>query len=239
MLDAGSLAVGRNRGTMTAMMTIQPTLNAERLFWDEGYMHIAGLDEAGRGAWAGPVYAAATIWPQMDKVPEALRTIRDSKTLSARQRDAAFEQIIASTVAVGVGYAKAEEIDARGIVPATRLAMRRALDMLNVSSQALIIDALALPTVTLPQRSFPRADTQSLSVAAAGIVAKVSRDRWMVEEAEHAFPGYGFAQHKGYGTVQHRETLQALGVCGIHRRTFKPVAARLFADGSYGHKENM
>jgi ribonuclease HII len=110
--------------------------------------------------------------------------------------------------------------------------MRRALDALDVTADALIIDALALPTVALPQRYFPRADALSLSVAAAGIAAKVSRDRWMVESAEGDFPGYGFARHKGYGTAQHREALQALGICPIHRRTFKPVAARLFDDRS-------
>ena len=215
---------------MRRMNAIQPTLATERGFWAEGYTHVAGLDEAGRGAWAGPVYAAAVVLPLLDGVPAALRNVRDSKTLSARQREAAFEQISASALALGIGWATAAEIDARGIIPATRLAMRRALDALDPPAQALIIDALALPTVPLPQRYFPRADALSLSVAAAGIVAKVSRDRWMVESAEGDFPGYGFAQHKGYGTAQHREALQALGACAIHRRTFKPVAARLFDD---------
>jgi ribonuclease HII len=214
---------------MTGMMNIQPTLETELLFWDKGHTYIAGLDEAGRGAWAGPVYAAAVVLPLVDEVPDALREIRDSKTLSARQREAAFEQISASALALGIGWATAEEIDARGIVPATRLAMRRALKALDVTADALIIDALALPTVPLPQRYFPRADALSLSVAAAGIVAKVSRDRWMAADAECDFPGYGFAQHKGYGTAKHRTALNDLGPCPIHRQTFRPIAKRLAA----------
>lgn len=206
----------------------RPTTATEQAFWVEGYTHVAGLDEAGRGAWAGPVYAAAVILPRMETTPATLQAVRDSKTLSAQQREAAYDAICAAASAVGVGWATAGEIDARGIVPATRLAMCRALDALTVPAEALILDALTLPTVPLPQRAFPRADALSLSVAAAGIVAKVSRDRWMVESAERAFHGYGFAQHKGYGTAQHREALQALGICDIHRRTFRPVAARLF-----------
>jgi ribonuclease HII len=105
--------------------------------------------------------------------------------------------------------------------------MTRALDAMDLAPEALILDALTLPDVALPQRGFPRADAHSLSVAAASIVAKVSRDRWMVDTAEVDHPGYGFARHKGYGTRQHRAALQQLGVCAIHRRSFKPVAARL------------
>ncbi len=211
------------------MKSIGPTLETERLFWNQGQAHIAGLDEAGRGAWAGPVYAAAVVLPLLDEVPDGLQGVRDSKTLSARQREVAFEQISASVLALGIGWATAEEIDARGIVPATRLAMRRALEALGLTPHALIIDALALPTVALPQRYFPRADAQSLSVAAAGIAAKVSRDRWMAGDAAHDFPGYGFAQHKGYGTPQHRTALDDLGPCPIHRKTFRPIARRLAA----------
>ena len=130
-------------------------------------------------------------------------------------------------LAVGVGRGEQAEIDALGIVPATRLAMRRALDALSVAPEALVIDALTLPDVDLPQDAFPYADARSLSVAAAGIVAKVSRDRWMVEVADVMFPGYGFAQHKGYGTRQHREALDRLGVCDIHRTSFRPIAERM------------
>ncbi len=205
----------------------KPTLQTERELWQTGYHLVAGLDEAGRGAWAGPVYTAAVIFPQFEGAPELLAGVRDSKLLSARQREAQFEHIVTTALAYGVGCATAEEIDQQGIVPSTKLAMRRALAQLKPAAQALIIDALQLPTVRLPQRSFPRADALSVTVAAASILAKVSRDRWMAGEAATRFPGYGFAQHKGYGTAQHRAALAELGVTAIHRRTFRPVAARL------------
>ncbi len=209
------------------LKSISPTLEVEAQFWAAGLRHVAGLDEAGRGAWAGPVYAGAVILPSTGGAPAALAGVRDSKQLSPRQREAQFQAIAEMAVAVGVGRATAAEIDALGIVPATRLAMRRALAALLPPAHALVIDALPLPEVALPQRSFPFADALSLSVAAASIVAKVSRDRWMAEQAEIAFPGYGFAQHKGYGTPQHRVALDRLGVSALHRRTFRPVAARL------------
>ncbi|MEA3308263.1 MAG: ribonuclease HII [Chloroflexota bacterium] len=205
----------------------RPSLQTERELWQAGYHRVAGLDEAGRGAWAGPVYAAAVLFPQFEVVPEALAGVRDSKLLSARQREVQFERIVATALTYGVGFATAEEIDQQGIVPGTQLAMHRALAQLGPAAQALIIDALQLPTVRLPQRSFPHADALSLTVAAASILAKVSRDHWMAGEAATRFPGYGFAQHKGYGTVQHRTALDKLGVSAIHRCTFRPVAARL------------
>lgn len=209
---------------------LMPSTQAEAGFWDDGYRFVAGLDEAGRGPWAGPVYAAAVVLPCGSDLPGRMAGVRDSKTLSERQRERLVDCIWEVALSVGVGWATAAEIDEVGIVPATHIAMTRALDVLDPAPEALILDALTLPEITLPQREFPRADAHSLSVAAASIVAKVSRDRWMVETAEVDHPGYGFAQHKGYGTRQHREALQQLGVCAIHRRTFKPVAARLAED---------
>ena len=206
---------------------IYPTLQTEARWWAKGILDIAGVDEAGRGPWAGPVYAAAVILPPGDGTLDAMEGVRDSKTLSARQRDALAERIYTEALAVAVGRATAAEVDARGIVAATRLAMSRALRSLARAPQALIIDALGLPAVNLPQEHFPYADKHCLSVAAAGIIAKVARDRWMVRVAERRFPGYGFAQHKGYGTPQHREALNRLGVCDIHRRSFRPIALRI------------
>lgn len=206
-----------------------PTVEVEATFWQRGLAHVAGLDEAGRGPWAGPVYAAAVILPNDTTRIASLHGVRDSKTLSANQRARLIEAIRATAVSVGVGRAEVEEIDTLGIVPATYLAMERALSDLAVDAEALIIDALTLPHTPLPQTGFPCADAISLSVSAAGIVAKVTRDRWMVETAEAQFPGYGFAQHKGYGTRQHREALDRLGVCPLHRRTFRPIAERLGA----------
>lgn len=190
-------------------------------------MRVAGVDEAGRGAWAGPVYAAAVMLPADNEALASLSAVRDSKTLSAVCREALMDGIAGVALAVGVGRGEQVEIDTLGIVPATRLAMQRALCALCVTPEALVIDALTLPDVDLPQDAFPYADARSLSVAAAGIVAKVSRDRWMVDVADVTFPGYGFAQHKGYGTRQHREALDRLGVCDIHRTSFRPIAEKM------------
>ncbi len=206
---------------------IVPSTQAETAFWDRGYRLVAGLDEAGRGPWAGPVYAAAVVLPRTPGLRDHLEGVRDSKTISERKRERLLDRIREVALSVCVGWSTATEIDDIGIVPATHRAMRRALDAMDLSPEALILDALTLPEITLPQRGFPRADAHSLSVAAASIVAKVSRDRWMIDTAEVDHPGYGFARHKGYGTRQHREALQQLGVCAIHRRTFKPVADRL------------
>jgi len=204
-----------------------PTLEAEARFWARGMQRVAGLDEAGRGAWAGPVVAAAVILPADERVCGALAGARDSKQLSPAAREKLALRIRDAAMAVGVGRAGQQEIDALGIVPATRLAMQRALAALSIAPQALIIDALPLPGVALPQDAFPYADARSLSVAAASIIAKVTRDRWMADVAEADFPGYGFAQHKGYGTSRHRAALARLGVCPLHRCTFRPVAACL------------
>ncbi|MBN2001709.1 MAG: ribonuclease HII [Anaerolineae bacterium] len=201
-----------------------PTLEAEARFWTRGLRRVAGLDEAGRGAWAGPVVAAAVILPLGDDVCAALAGVRDSKQLSAAVRERLAARVLDVALAVGVGRGGQQEIDALGIVPVTRLAMQRALAALTVAPEALVIDALRLPGVDLPQDAFPYADARSLSVAAASIIAKVTRDRWMTDVAEADFPGYGFARHKGYGTQQHREALDRLGVCPLHRLTFRPVA---------------
>ncbi len=204
-----------------------PTIEAEERFWQQGLPTVAGLDEAGRGPWAGPVWAGAVVLPALADIPEILVGVRDSKALSLRRREVLLDRIRAVALAVGDGSASVDEIDALGIVSATRLAMQRALGALSVRPQALILDAITLPHVALPQDSFPRADARSITVAAASIVAKVLRDRWMVEYAEVQYPGYGFARHKGYGTRQHQEALDRLGVCPLHRRSFQPIADRL------------
>ncbi len=212
------------------VMKTKPTTQAEAHFWQQGLSFVAGLDEAGRGAWAGPVYAAAVILPQDPTELAKLAGVRDSKQLSPKRRELYAGRIAENAIAVGIGWSTAEEIDHLGIVPATRQAMARALNTLAPAPQALVIDALTLPEISLPQQAFPYADARSLSVAAAGIMAKVQRDRWMVEIAETQYAGYGFAQHKGYGTRQHREALRQLGVSYIHRRTFRPIAEQINLD---------
>jgi ribonuclease HII len=189
---------------------------------------VAGLDEAGRGAWAGPVVAAAVILNLGQGSTLRKAGVDDSKQLSPRQRDALVPIVQAACLSWGIGLADASEVDTLGIVPATRLAMRRAIDALSLSPDALLIDALRLPEVDLPQRAFPFADSISLSVAAASILAKVARDRLMIEMAA-AYPGYGFDRHKGYGTQAHAAALKTLGACPAHRRTFKPIRVSIEA----------
>jgi ribonuclease HII len=203
----------------------EPGLEHERALAEQGYRLIAGVDEAGRGAWAGPVYAAAALLPmERPDLLCALDGVKDSKLLSPRRRETLLDVVSQVALSVGVGNASAAEIDALGIVAATRLAMARALEMLSPSPQALIIDYIPLPNIALPQRALPKADQRCLSVAAASIVAKVSRDRWMIE-LDAQYPGYGFARHKGYGTVAHRCALAELGPSPIHRMSWAPLRA--------------
>jgi len=203
-----------------------PTLRLEHQLLAKGYHLIAGIDEAGRGAWAGPVVAAAVILP-LDRrdLRAALRGVNDSKQLTARQRERFFDVIHEVALAVGVGGAGPGEIDRDGIVPATRTAMERAVAMLNPQPNALLIDSLNLQSlISLPQRSLNYGDSLSLSIAAASIVAKVSRDRALAA-LDARYPGYGFARHKGYGTAAHHAALKRLGVTEIHRKSYAPVRA--------------
>ena len=209
-------------------MRCSPDLSQECALWAAGIVHAAGLDEAGRGAWAGPVSAAAVILPPDAAVLERLRGVRDSKQMTARQRGEWAERIRQEAAAWGVGFASAEEIDAQGILPATRLAMQRALAALNIPPQHLLIDAVRLRSVPLPQTCLIRGDATCLSIAAASVLAKTARDA-LLTALETEFPGYGFAQHKGYGTAQHQAALHALGPCPQHRRSYAPV--RLAAAG--------
>lgn len=204
-------------------MPFNPDLSLELTLWQEGYRSIAGLDEAGRGPWAGPVVAAAVVLPlEQHDLAAALTGIRDSKLLSASQREGLFPLIHEIALGVGVGVVPASFIDEHGIMPATREAMRQALSCLPLAPSYLLIDYLRLPEVSIPQQSMPKGDRRHFSIAAASIVAKVTRDRIMVGMDE-AYPGYGFAQHKGYGTPQHREALHRLGICSIHRLSFAPM----------------
>jgi ribonuclease HII len=200
-----------------------PGLDHEKALWRRGYRLIAGIDEAGRGAWAGPVYAAAVVLP-LDRphLRDALDGVADSKQLSPRRRVALLEVICQIALSVGVGTATAAEVDALGIVPANLLAMERAIAALSPSPDFLLIDYLNLPQVDLPQRSAPKADQVCLSVAAASIVAKVRRDQWMAALDER-YPGYGFARHKGYGTAAHRSALARLGPSPVHRMSWAPL----------------
>ena len=196
-----------------------PDLHFEQEFWKEGYQYVGGIDEAGRGALAGPVYAAVVILPAVPSIEKTLHGVRDSKQMTPMQR-VRFESLIKDTAILWkIGYASAGEIDAMGIVPATRLACMRALDSLNSSPEHLLLDYLILPECCINQTALVKGDRRSLTIAAASVLAKTARDALMLElEVQH--PGYGLARHKGYGTLTHRMALQHLGPSPIHRRSF-------------------
>jgi len=196
------------------------TFANERECWSRGLSLVAGIDEAGRGPLAGPVVAAAVILPQ-DFEAGALD---DSKKLSPRTREKIYSLLVSTRgVVFSVAVIDAGEIDRLNILRATHEAMRRALDGLGTRADHALVDGLPVPGLSAPHTAIVGGDGISLSIAAASILAKVTRDRLMLE-ADGQFPGYGFAQHKGYGTKGHLDRLHALGPCPIHRRSFSPVA---------------
>jgi len=199
-----------------------PDLRFERALWESGIACLAGIDEAGRGAWAGPVAAAAVILPSDLTLPDRLAGVRDSKEMTPAEREEWAEPIQREALAWGVAFASHIEIDELGILPATRLAVARALACLPISPQHLLVDYLELADIPIPQTALIKGDARSLSIAAASVLAKTARDAWMVEQ-DRLFPGYGFHRHKGYGTAFHQAALDRLGPCSIHRRSFAPL----------------
>ncbi len=203
--------------------------------FEQGYCFVAGLDEAGRGCLAGPVVAAAVILPLspiIDADDEAdimtrLAGVNDSKQLTEATRERLYSVVMQYAVSVGVGISSVELIDERNILQATRHAMCLALTQLSPSAQALLLDALLLPNISLLQRSIIKGDTRCLSIAAASIIAKVTRDRLM-RQLHEQYPTYGFDQHKGYGTAAHIAALHQHGVTPHHRRSFAPIRELLF-----------
>lgn len=200
----------------------RPSSIYESGLFGRGYRCIAGVDEVGRGTLAGPVVAGAVV------LPETLRgrwtgLIRDSKQLSPGQREEAYGQLVEVAICFGVGAADALEIDTVGIVTATRRAMARAIEALEPSPDHLLIDAVELPTLGVSQTSIIKGDALCRSIAAASIIAKVTRDRLMESSFEARYPGYGFAEHKGYCTPEHLQALERLGPSPVHRMTFTPV----------------
>ena len=193
----------------------------EEALLERGYSYVAGIDEVGRGPLAGPVVAGVVILPPR---PQGtwLDGITDSKALTPAQRERSYDAILENAWASATGQASAMEIDEMGIVPATSLAMRRALDGLALMPQFLLIDAFPLPDVDIPQKAIVKGDALSLSIAAASIMAKVTRDRIMAEFDED-YPEYGFAGHKGYGSAEHIRKIETLGPCPVHRYSFAPI----------------
>lgn len=190
-------------------------LKIERELHAQGVTRIGGIDEAGRGPLAGPVCAAVVVFPPGVRIAR----VNDSKKLSPEVREALFDQICEKAEGVGVGLADAEEIDSINILNATKLAVRRALESLSFTPDQLLLDALTLKDCPIPQQAFVKGDARCFSIAAASIIAKVTRDRLMVRYAQE-YPYYGLQQHKGYGTKMHWEAIETHGVSSIHRRTF-------------------
>ena len=202
-----------------------PNLSFETAFWEADIQKVAGIDEAGRGALAGPVAAAAVILPPDPGVGERLAGVRDSKIMTPAQRERWRTSIQGEALAWGVGFASPSEIDAYGIVPATRLAAQRALNELSLSPEHLLLDYLLLPDNPIPQTWLVKGDARSLSIAAASVLAKTIRDEHL-RELDKKYPGYGLASHKGYGTKAHRQAIAELGPSSIHRMTFAPMRER-------------
>jgi ribonuclease HII len=199
----------------------QPTLLEENILWQSGYRYVAGIDEAGRGPLAGPVVAAAVILPG-DFEADWKHLVNDSKQLNPSTREELYPLIHGMALGVGVGIADARTVDTRGVVKATRIAMKKAVEQLKQPPDYLLIDYLTIPEIRVPQKGITYGDCISFSIACASIIAKVTRDRLMVE-LDKTYPGYGFAEHKGYGTKEHLDCLHRLGPSPIHRCSFQPV----------------
>lgn len=190
-------------------------LEVEHILWQEGIRNIAGIDEAGRGPLAGPVVAAAVIFEPYYHI----EGVTDSKKLSAKQREHFFEIITQNALSYGVGIVDNREIDRINIRRATFKAMRIAIGSLKINPQYLLIDGEELPDKIYPQEAIVKGDVRCFTIAAASIIAKVTRDRMLIEY-DQQYPQYGFSRHKGYGTAFHREMIKKLGPCPLHRRSF-------------------
>ena len=196
-----------------SLLVEQKSLN-----WDTNGL-MAGVDEAGRGPLAGPVVAAAVILDDLNPI----RGLNDSKKLSAKRREALFDEIRARALCFSIAEASVQEIDQINILQATLLAMKRAVEALRLPPKLVLVDGNRLPTLTIRAEAIVQGDALVPAISAASILAKVHRDR-LCEEMHHLYPVYGFDQHKGYGTAQHLAALQAHGPADCHRLTFAPVA---------------
>lgn len=201
-------------------MRIDPDLSFENNLWQSGLQIIVGLDEAGRGALAGPVAVGAVILKNDPHLSSTLSGVRDSKQMTPLARDSASARIKESALAYSVGFSSADEIDLLGIVPATRLAALRALENISLVPEFLLTDfRLELPELDISQTAIVKGDAKCLSITCASVLAKTARDALMQElDAQH--PGYQLGKHKGYGTQAHRQALKRLGYSSIHRKTF-------------------
>ena len=201
-------------------MRIDPDLSFEHKLWHSGLTNIAGMDEAGRGALAGPVAVGAVILPNKPHLASTLKGVRDSKQITPLAREQLAPLIKESALTWAIGFASSDEINSLGIVPATRLAAFRAIETLSIFPDFLLTDfRLELPELDIPQTALVKGDMKCLSIAAASVLAKTKRDAWMCE-LDLQYPGYGLGKHKGYGTPFHRLAMKRLGYSAIHRKSF-------------------
>lgn len=213
---------------MAKLKTAGPNLKLERELQQEGHLVIAGVDEAGRGAWAGPVVAAAVVLPFLNRY----YGITDSKLLSSGQRESLLEKIYDLAVGIGIGVVENEEVDQTGVGQASYLAMRRAVANLPIQPSFVLVDGFKVGFAGVLSRGVIDGDCKSVSIAAASIVAKVARDR-MMDEVHHIEPKYGFLTNRGYGTNFHQLMLKQHGVSRWHRKSFQPVQS------SIGRRANL
>jgi ribonuclease HII len=202
--------------TISGGAITHPLLAFEAELWNRGVERIAGIDEAGRGPLAGPVVAAAVVFPKNTFIDG----VRDSKQVAPRERERLYDLIRSLAAAIGVGVADEKTIDRINILQATYLAMRTAVGRLSPQPEHLFVDGRALPSIPIPQTAIVRGDGKSFTVAAASIIAKVTRDRIM-SEYDLQYPQYGFSKHKGYGTKAHVLAIREFGYCDLHRRSFR------------------
>jgi ribonuclease HII len=205
----------------TNTKSMPPNLVEENKLTSKGYQFIAGIDEVGRGALAGPVVAGAVILRESVNY-ERLAGVRDSKELTPARRELLYDLIIDESFAYGIGIISSQLIDSINILNATRLAMRQAIDKLSCIPDFVLVDGMIIPELSIPQKGIIKGDKLSLSIACASIIAKVTRDRMMVE-LNDSYPRYGLSRHKGYGTKYHLDCLDKYGPSPIHRFTFAPV----------------
>lgn len=204
-----------------SLLPPSPDFSFEQSLWNHGWQYVAGIDEAGRGALAGPVAAAIVIFPPSTSL-QVLEGVRDSKEMTHSTRAEWALRLGDVALSWEVGFASSREIDLLGIVPATRLAAQRAIACLQVQPQHILLDYLLLPDSPISQTSLIKGDARSMSIAAASIFAKTTRDALLCS-LDTQYPGYGFAQHKGYGTAAHMAAITRRGPSPIHRLSYKPL----------------
>ena len=210
--------VMRQKKVLEEQQRIEKMYDYEGLFYEDGLYHVAGVDEVGRGPIAGPVTVAAVILPPHTFIGG----LNDSKKLSEQKREALYDEIMEKAITVSCVSYGPEKIDELNIYEATRQAMYKAIRTLAVPAEAVVADAMKLPDLTIPVESIIKGDSKSANIAAASIIAKVTRDRYMAS-LEDEYPGYGFAIHKGYYTDLHKDAIELQGVTPLHRKSFEPV----------------